>query len=76
MGVIFSLFLDLGLASVVKGGPGLNKIKKERNTLQKGVQKGVTFYKESIFFTIVFSTDLWTSLGKCFLALWWPKCPK
>ena len=54
LGVVFSLFPDLGLASVVKGGPGLNKMKRERKTLQKGVQKGVTFHKKSVFFSIAF----------------------
>ena len=33
LGVVFSLFPDLGLASVVKGGPGLNKMEKERKTV-------------------------------------------
>ena len=38
-GVVFSLFPDLGLASVVKGGPGLNKMQKGRKTVKKGVPK-------------------------------------
>ncbi len=40
LGVIFSLFSDLGLASVVKGGPGPKKVEKETNTFKKGDQKG------------------------------------
>ena len=39
LGVVFALFPDLGLASVVKGGPGLNKMQKGRKTVKKGVPK-------------------------------------
>ena len=66
LGVIFSLFSDLGLASVVKGGPGLTKMQKERKTLQKGIQKGVTFPKKSVFFTIAFLLIFGTVLGSVF----------
>ena len=76
LGVIFSLFSDLGLASVVKGGPGLTKMQKERKTLQKGVPKRSHFSQEICIFYNCFSIDFWNSLGKCFLAYWWPKCPK
>ena len=39
MGIIFALVSDLGLVSVVKGGPGLNKMQKGRTTVKKGVPK-------------------------------------
>ena len=39
LGVVFLIFPDLGLASVVKGGPGLNKMQKGRKTVKKGIPK-------------------------------------
>jgi hypothetical protein len=67
LGVIFSLFSDLGLASVVKGGPGLTKMQKEiEKHSKKGSQKGVTFHKKSVFFTIAFLLIFGTVLGSVF----------
>ena len=54
LGVVFSLFPDLGLALVVKGGPGSNKMEKEKKAIKKGVRNGETFDKKSVFFIIVF----------------------
>ena len=61
---------------MVKWGPGPNKVKKETKTVKKGVQKGAPFHKNSMFFVMCFFVDFWRSLGKCFFAFWWPKCPK
>ena len=73
---LFTLFGDLGIPSVVKWGPGPNKVKKETKTVKKGDQKGEPFHKNSMFFVMCFFVDFWRSLGKCFFAFWWPKCPK
>ena len=75
-GQFFTLFWDLGLTSVMKWGPGPNKVEKGTKTFKKGDQKGEPFHKNSMFFVMCFVVDFWRSLAKCFFAFWWPKCPK
>ena len=67
MGVFLSLFSDLGFASVVKGGPGPNKVQEDRKTLKNGPQKGHHFHKNSEFFVMFFSLVFGGVLGSVFL---------
>ena len=67
LGVFLSLFSDLGFASVVKGGPGPNKVQKDRKTVKKGAHKEYHFHNNSEFFVMFFSLIFGGVLGSVFL---------
>ena len=67
LGVFLLLFSDLGFASVVKGGPGPNKVQEDRKTLENGPQKGYHFHKNSTFFVMLLSLVFGGVLGSVFL---------
>ena len=56
--------------------PGSEQSGKMYKNSKKGYQRGEPFRKDSMFFVMCFFVDFWRSLGKCFFAFWWPKCPK
>ena len=65
--VFFLLFSDLCFASLVKGGPGPNKVQKDRKTIKKGTQKRPNFHKNSEFFVMFYSLVFGGVLGRVFL---------
>ena len=65
-GVVFTLFSDLGFASVVKGGPGPNKVQEGRKTLKNGPQKEHRFHNNSEMFVVFFSLVFGGVLGSVF----------
>ena len=66
LGVFFLLFSDLCFASLVKGGPGPNKVQKDRKTIKKGTQKGPHFHKNSEIFALCFPLIFGGVLGNVF----------
>ena len=67
LGVFLSLFSDLGFASVVKAGPGPNKVQECRKTLKNGPQKEHHSHKNSEFFVMLFSLVFGGVSGSIFL---------
>ena len=69
LGVFFPFFSDLGFASMVKGGPGPNKVEKERKPYKTETKKDTTFIRILSFSQCAFRWFLEESWEVFFCAL-------